>query len=492
MTHDIFLSYAHNDNTAEGAKPRWVKSFGEQLSAKLLKQCGEAVDVWWDQTDLDRSQVFDEVIAKAVKSSAICVSLVSRSYIKRPYCKQELEWFAGTGDLKTRSGHLRVFAVLLHRMPFDQWPPACQGTSGFEFFDPQFEGWSHAVDVDTEDFDQGQWKLVSELAKVLDEMRQLGAPASGPAVVAQKAAEPVAAGGFRVFLGCASDELAPDRAFLKKQLQNNGVEVITKIPPPHDEAGHDAAATKAIAEADLSVHLLGDSPGPPFDEDNPDRTYTLSQANIGLQRAKSQLVLLPEALTPELIPPGPYADFLRDLQARPRQPGKLQVIKAGRQQFLEEILNVKKSMEEKAALAAAANEVQRTAFVDLHLKDLQYVADLIGYLAQKKITAVTVPSAEQSPTAGMAMFEQYLKTSQLFIVVFGQVARNWVVNRVSEAFKLIVANGFDTKMGIYVAPPDKPDTETRFAFCEVMKNSSRFDPSTLDGLLGDAGAGARQ
>jgi hypothetical protein len=482
--HDVFISYAHNDNTVDGSKPRWVKSFADQLSAKLLKQCGEAVDVWWDDSDLDRSQVFDEVIRTAVKGSAVMLCLLSPSYVKRDYCLQELDWFAESGELKTAGGYLRIFAIQLFRLPFDQWPAKCQGTSGFEFFDPRFDRLSRPLDVTSDQFTDGQWKLVSELAVVLDELRQLrAAPKTRDAVQAAAGRS----GAFTVFLASSTDEMTPDRTFLKKQLQNNGIEVISKIPPPYEEDAHAAAVMKAVDEADLCVHLLGDSPGAPFDEDAPDRTFPVAQATIALERAKSQIILLPESLAPDLIQPGAYADFVRDIQSRDRQISRLQIIRAGRQQFVEEILAARQKLEEQAAAAIAAKAgAPRTAFVDLHLKDLAYVSDLIAYLAKKNITAITVPSAEQSPVAGMAMFEQHLKTAQLFIVVFGQVARTWVVNRVAEAFKLIVANGFSTRMGIYVAPPEKPPQDIQFGFCDVMLNAKKFDPASIDRLLANA------
>lgn len=482
--HDVFLSYAHIDNEDDGARPRWVKSFGKQLSAKLLSQVGEMVHVWWDDSDLDRSQVFDEVIEKAVKSSAIMLSLISPTYLNREYCKQELAWFSSGGGVKTASGHSRIFTVQLFRLPFAEWPAACHGTSSFEFFEPEIKALSHPLNVDSKEFSEAQWRLVAELRTVLDEQR---ASRSVRETVQQNTPARQEAGAFRVFLAASCDELVADRAFLKKELQKQGIEVTSRIPPPHEEKEHQEAARKAIAEADLSVHLLGDTPGAPFDEDVPENTYTVAQTNLALEHARSQMILIPEAFSMDLAGKGPYADFLKNLQSRPRQPGRLQIVKASRQQMLEEVLAAKQNLEDRATKAAHATVgTTRTAFVDLHLKDLPYISDLIAYLADKKIVAVTVPSAEQSPAAGMAMFEQYLKNSQLFIIVFGSVAREWVANRIAEAFKLIITNQFPTRMGIYVAPPEKPVQDIQFQFCDVMLNVKKFDPSSIDALLAHA------
>jgi hypothetical protein len=480
--NDVFLSYAHIDNENDGAKERWVECFGKQLSAKLLKRMGETVAVWWDPK-LDRSQIFDEVIQKAVKGSAIMVSLVSPAYVKRDYCKQEVQWFAELGNLRTPTGHSRVFPALVFHLPFDQWPGACQGVSGFEFFDSQFGGLSKPLDIESQQFSDMQWKLVSEIAGVLDEIRQSGASAP-------QAAGPDAAGGqpagFRVYLAASSDDLVADRSFLKKELQKQGIEVISKIPPPYAEKEHAEAVRKAIGDADLSLHLLCNSPGSPIDEDIPDNTFSVAQTSLALDHARSQLILLPDSFALEAIEEPKYAQFMKELQERPRQSGRLQIIKAGRAQMLEEILAAKKNLEDQAAKSAQVDDAPGTAFVDLHIKDLIYVADLVGYLAEKKIAALTVPSAGQSPASGIALFEQNLRSAQLFIVVYGGVAREWVLNRVFEGFKLITTNGLATRMGVYVAPPDKPPEAVNFGICDVMLNTKRFDPATIEPLLAHA------
>jgi hypothetical protein len=84
----------------------------------------------------------------------------------------------------------------------------------------------------------------------------------------------------------------------------------------------------------------------------------------------------------------------------------------------------------------------------------------------------------------MSIFEDHLRKSQLFIVVFGRVARGWVEQRLNEAFKLILSNRLSTKVGVYVAPPHKSANDISFPpfFC-VMDNSGEFDPDTIDQLL---------
>lgn len=488
--NDVFLSYAHIDNESEGTreKARWVSDFGDQLKIRLLKHMGETVEVWWDPK-LDRSQLFDEVIEKAVRNSAIVVSLVSNAYIKRDYCKQELQWFAEQGNLKTASGHKRVFPVLLYRLPFDQWPETCKGVSGFEFFDAKFEDLSKPLDTDCQQFSDMLWKLVGEIAGVLNGIKQ-----SRGAVAQASTPQPdrARAQGFRVFLGASSDELASVRNLLKKELQQQGIEVISKIPPPYTQKEHAEETKKAIEQADLCLHLLGNLPGTPIDEDIPAQTFPRVQAELALEHARSQLILMPESFSLEAVEEPEYKQFLIDLQERPRQSGRLQIVKAGRAQMLEAVVEAKKNLEDQAAKAAPGNRPPGLAFVDLHVKDLNYVGDLISYLAEKKISALTVPSVEQNPASGLAVFEQNLRNAELFIVVYGGVAREWVENRLIDGFKLITTKGLTTRMGVYVAPPDKPPEAVNFGFCDVMLNTKRFDPATMEPLFARAHRSAAQ
>ena len=472
--YDVFISYAHIDNEDDGASVRWVEAFGKQLSVKLLKHLGESASVWWDP-ELDRSQLFDEVIRDAVEKSAVMVSLVSPSYEKSEYCQQELSWFTERGNLKTAALRSRVLPVLLYKMPFDRWPKACKGTSGFEFYEPDIADLSRPLDAHSKAFADRQWTLIAEIASILDELR------SGETATIDRPNEPAAEGdAYRVFLAAASDELAGDRGFLKKELQKEGIEIISRIPPPHDEEGHAQAAIEAVTRADLCVHLLGNYPGTPIDEDHPDQTFPIEQTRIALEHAREQLILLPESYSPDAIA-GEYGRFMDELNHRPRDSGRLQIVKDSRNQMLREILEARRRAETPPATAASV--AGGTAFVDLHVNDLDHINDLVGYLAEQKIATVTVPSSGKTPKVGWDLFEQYLRRAQLFIVVYGGVGREWVQERLVEGFKLITEKGLDTRMGIYVAPPDKPADAINFGLCDVMLNTKVFDPSTIEPLL---------
>lgn len=477
--HDVFISYAHNDDEADDAGDRWVRAFGRQLSVKLLKHLGEAASVWWDP-ELERAQLFDQVIKDTVSNSAVVLSLVSPSYEKSEYCQQELEWFAELGQVVTPAARSRALPVLLYNLPFERWPPLCHGTSGFAFYQSEIADLSRPLEPKSKAFAEQQWTLVAEIAAILNELKTIQSKSSPESDQPETTAE----SSFTVFLATSSDDLAGERAFLKKELQKEGIDVISKIPPPYDETAHAQATVEATTRADLCVHLLGNSAGTPIDEDNLEKTYPVEQARIALEHARDQLVLLPDSYSTNAIGDIQYEGFMDSINACQRQSERLRIVKDGRHQMLEEILNIRQQeIERLRAVTEPLDDMAATAFVDLHVEDLNHIGELVRYLGEKRIATVTMPSLGVTPKAGWNLFEQHLRNAQLFIVVYGTVGREWVHQRLVEGFKLITEKGLTTRIGIYVAPPDKPPEAINFGLCDVMLNTRVFDPATIEPLL---------
>jgi hypothetical protein len=490
---DVFVSYAHVDDLPdrEGEKG-WVDRFASQLAVRLLKRFGEKVEVWRDP-ELGRAQRFDPVIERAVRGAGVMVCLLSNRYLKSDYCQQEIEWFRAKAEAEPAGlavgDYLRVFPVLLYNLPPGRWPAVFRGTSAFPFFDARGDEFGEPLAPGSEAFNLRLRQLVEELYVVLTRLRE-DEPAAAPSAPGPPPAPSAdAARPFAVFLAQPADDLRPTARQLAAALAGQGMEVVSGVPPPYPEAEHAAAVRRAIEAADLAVHLLGDHAGEPVEEAGGGRTYPVEQARLGLEHARSQLVLVPDELAPELIDEPAYAEFLRGLGERERDAGRFELVRAGRHRMLDAVLEKRRRLEEAAARAGAPAGSPGIAFIDLHSRDVPYATDLVGYLAERRITPVMIPAADLSPTAGMSLFEENLKRAKLFVVVFGAVARAWVEHRLEEAFKLVLGHRLDTKIGVYVAPPEKPAEQVKFpGLFEVALNMTRFDPGTLRPLLVEAGA----
>ena len=77
--HDVFVSYAHGDDR------EWINRFLDRLRPALSRLLPGA-DVWIDKDDLRKSRNFEQDIPESLQSSATLISLVSPTYIDRPYC----------------------------------------------------------------------------------------------------------------------------------------------------------------------------------------------------------------------------------------------------------------------------------------------------------------------------------------------------------------------------------------------------------------------
>jgi len=484
--HDVFVSYAHIDNRPDREGDRgWVESFERALRLRLLKRFGREVDVWRDP-ELARSQRFDPVIEAAVRGSALVLALISKSYLASAYCRQELEWFTAKAAAEpiglSVGHHVRVFPILLYNIPPHEWPEVCRATTGFPFHDAVDRGFGKPLSPDRDEFTDRLCELVDELHTVLTAI---------PVKQAAGAALSEAGGRPRsVFLAEVSDDLRRDRRQLRTQLEQAGVEVVGGIPPPEGASHHEVAVIEALRRSRLSVHLLGPLAGRPLDDDQPEVTYPTEQLRIGLAHAGSQLVAMPPGFALSDVADSEYGSLLASLKERPREADRLEIVQVDRTQLTQEIVTKLDRLDahDAALQLAAAKTDGGQAFIDLHVNDLASAGDLVGYLHQRELQAITIPSADLDPSTGLSLFEQHLRNARIFIVVFGRVARSWVEQRLNEAFKLILSNRLATRVGVYIAPPRKPESDTAFPpFFRVMDNAEHFDPETIDALLRDPG-----
>ena len=484
--HDVFISYAHVDNlpNREGEKG-WVEQFAQQLSVRLLKRFGEQVDVWHDPS-LKRSQLFDTVIEKAVNSTGVMVALISNRYLRSDYCQQEIKWFCNKVEQEPYGlvidNYVRVLPVLLYNIPSHSWPEACQGTLAFHFHDASDSEIGDPLNPDSQPFGRQLRRLVDELYEVLIRLEQ---HAAEPEPVDEDDSQ---TSDFTIFMASPADDLRPIRRQLTTTLAQQGITIVDNIPPPYEAASHAEAVTQAMQQADLCVHLMSTSPGEPIDPDVPNQTFLLEQARLGLEHARSQLILAPSEFNIDDIEDVSFAAFVRELAEKPRNADHLELVRTGRHQMIDEILQKKRRLENLAAQQRMTpTNMGGVAFIDLHMNDVANATELVSYLNQKQVVPMMMPSADLTPTAGMSLFEDNLKKAQLFIIVFGAVARNWVEYRLNEAFKLILSHQLSTQIGVYVAPPRKSPAEVKFpVFFHVLVNMERFDAGPLERWLQQA------
>ena len=316
------------------------------------------------------------------------------------------------------------------------------------------------------------------------------APAGGPATttVSSPAIDDLWGAGsgdkFRILLASTTEALRPVHRQLDSELSSEGIRVFSSIPPPYDRPEHAKKVQALVRSADMCVHLLGDRPGEPMDG----TTFPLEQLRIGIEAANSQLLLVPEDVDIANIEDRKYADYIKDLIDRPRETCRFELVRTGRYQMKDEILAKRRRLDQARQAQknpGASGGAVRSAFVDLHSKDLGNAVQLVTYLQGKGVTSLVMPSGDKPPTEALALFEEMLSKTPLYVVVFGNVTRDWVVNRLNQAFQSVNKNaGVTTCFGVYLAPPVKGPEQVKFApFFSKAANMSSFDPSSVDALI---------
>ena len=214
--------------------------------------------------------------------------------------------------------------------------------SAFPFHDASGPEFGEPSNPDSEAFSKQLRSLVEELYAVLTRLKQYEAAPTADDADASPASD------FTIFMASSSDDLRPIRRQMSKALEQQGITVVGDIPPPYEEAPHAKVVTQAIQEADLCVHLMSTSPGEPLDPDIPGKTFPVEQVRLGLEHARSQLILAPAEFAIADIEDAAFAAFIRELE-RPRDADRLEVIRTGRHQMIDAILLKKQALEERAA-----------------------------------------------------------------------------------------------------------------------------------------------
>jgi hypothetical protein len=439
--YDIFISYAHVDNlTAPGESKGWIETFEEFLAVFLSRRVGRIgiVNIWRDPT-LDGSQLFDKTIEDRIKNSAIFLAFTSTGYIASDYCQQELKWFhdyATNNQLGVSVGdRMRVLNVLLNNIPHCDWPEYYGKTSGYDFYNAESKDDLGYPMKFAGEFEERLRKLVEAIYRTLIAIKEVAAP---------KVTEPTFT--KTIYLADTSDTLVRYRKRLLNDLGPK-VRIVSNLPPPYESDAHQAKVVDAIKQADLSVHLLDELPGREIQGEE-GKSYPQKQVELGLQHAKAQFIWVPNTLDVETVEDAGYKTFLDKLQNGNRGQSNYRFIKGAANSISRELTEMLDRPPEQVQNGKPAG-----ALVDTHLKDQLHAYKLGQFLIEKCIQPYINPE-EDDPQKNMKVLEERLKQVNRLIVVYGDVAEQWVRARLAVAVQIAITARVQLKAcGVYYAPP---------------------------------------
>jgi len=174
--HDVFISYAHGDDRD------WINRFIDCLKPSLSGLLPD-VNIWIDEDNLRKSRNFEQDIPSSLASAAVLLSLVSPTYIRRPYCvHHECHRFSNLAAARKQPGKRFAspdFAADLFgfRCPILPLPDAAYrndifpGTTDIPFFKDV-----RTLRIGTAPFERQLDLLVRELLSLLSRMRNHSTP----------------------------------------------------------------------------------------------------------------------------------------------------------------------------------------------------------------------------------------------------------------------------------------------------------------------------
>jgi hypothetical protein len=488
--HDIFISFSHDDNLALECGTGWVAQFREHLEIWLRRRGLKGLDIWWDKEQLRGNTVFDARIEKVLGSTALLVILHSRNYRQSDYCRKELDWFCAHAQRHALGlsvgDQRRILNLLINNIPHQEWTDESHwtqllsGTTGIKLND------ADKVDdfgdpVLPEQFSQALRPVVTAITETLEVFPKMLSSAPLPPE------EPPPT----VFLADVADTLRPFRRRLIKEIGARA-RVLDAIPPPLDKDAHDQAVARALEQADLSIHLLDQWPGREIDDDE-DLTYPRHQADLAAAGEGSALIWVPETLAEADFEDAGQMRWLLNLEQASRPGGGYQFVRASREPFLAQVRDTLERIADRGACAQAGLP---QFVIDTHRKDQRYAFALAASLAQRMPDLEVNFTKDADGPDGWRQFEEAVRRARDLIVLFGQVAPDWVLGRVEHAYKVAfgsVSPGLEN-IWVLLLPhcPGMPALP-RLVRVEVLDNRASEDiaPDNLLRLLPSATQGGR-
>ncbi len=483
--HDIFISYAHVDNTVfPNQTDGWIIKFCKNLEMLLAQRFGrtDSVKIWWDERKLDGSMLFNQRIEKGIKESAIMICLNSPGYIVSDYCRQELDTFYKKANVEKTGLNIgdrsRIIQVLLKNIPVNEWLPEFGGREGFLFFKKKYETGvdiGRTITPESNEFIDCLENLIEPIYNLLNDLKkEYNIVSAQP----EPKSDEEDKDAFTIYMGEVSDSLRIPRKRIITELERKGFKVIKGIPPPDEAVAHEQATNNALKNADLAIHLLDEIPG----REIPGETnicYPQKQTELALKTAKSQMIWLPAETKFENVDDNDYKLFLENLESGKSGIKSFEFVRGSKSTLAQEIINFAEHIKAQHAVKKAENG-KISVLLDTHLNDQLYAYDLSRVLLENKIQPFINPE-EDDPRKNLNSLEGRMSQVRKLIFMYGNVSKEWVLERMSAALQLIITKNYPIDdFFIYMAPPHKEADEIllrqRFLKINIVDSSNNTMP----------------
>jgi hypothetical protein len=240
---EIFISYAHLDDEAGWRGHKWISDFHRALEIRVSQLLGRQIQIWRDPKLHGNDPLTDALISR-VRCAATLVSIVSPRYLKSDWTLRELREFCASAQTGPKNKS-RVFKIVKTPVVREEEIPPLPELLGYEFFktDPAIGRSREFDDPEGREY----WEKIEDVAQ---DLSQLLTMLEDPAI---QQSTP----GKTVYLAETTTDLAAEYSALKRDLQQHGYHVLPSRPLPLADKLLRDFVRGELAQADLSVHLIG-------------------------------------------------------------------------------------------------------------------------------------------------------------------------------------------------------------------------------------------
>ncbi|MBL8483451.1 MAG: hypothetical protein JNJ60_14735 [Rhodocyclaceae bacterium] len=487
FTRHVFISYAHIDNEPLTPEQRgWVSLFHLTLQTMLTQRLGQRADIWRDDK-LRGNDVFGDEILQQFPGTALLVSVLTPRYLNSEWCTREIREFCRVAEANLGvvvDNKARVFKVIKSPLPGEQNLPAVLGeVLGYDFY--EFDEDRTPRELDPAYGDAARAEFLRKTNKLAWDIAQLikridAAPQAAPAA---SAAAPLAASAQAaadlpvVYLAETSRDRRQAREMLETELRRLGYRVLPEQKLPTDEGDYVDAVRALLAQARLSVHLIGSGYG--LVPDGPgQRSIVVLQNALAVEQARAgglaRVVWLPAGTAGEQPA---QQDFIRSMHENADTQFGADVV-CGDFENLKSAVHgaLARLRERRAAAAPAAAAAAPLVYIVCSEQDRRDTLPLFKYLKARGLDP-KLPVFQGDAAAVRAANNDLLTSADAVLLYYGSGDEAWKFHQQNEIRKAAALPREQALRGVftYVAAPASDDKEFLIELGE---------PGMLNGLAG--------
>ena len=472
--HDIFVSYAHVDNTVvPGTDQGWVTSLAVSISETLKQTLGRFdVKVWMDYR-LSGNEPLTEQLLEAVRRSLTLLVIQSPGYVNSSWCNRERNAFLAEVQRRKSS----VFVVERRPIEPGKRPAEFRDLRGYKFWaaDPlgrSLRLFGHPTPQAT---DREYYSVVNDIC------RDLAAELEPePSLDLPGCEHPPQLGLSRkkIFLAEVTDDLISRRDEIKRYLSQVPAVDIEVVPTSYYPLQPDEfceAVRSDLEGCDLFIQLLSSVPGRPV----PGRPYGYAklQFDLASEAGKQMLQWRSPDIDLETVTDPVHREFLQ-----------------GKTVWAEALEDFKKALEDKLTPSNIAEPDEKISgkfiFVNRGKSDEEIAKKVHDFLFEKKHNVV-LPIDTNNNIAVRQDLESSLSYCDGMIIIYGRTTVDWVRQQLLQCRKAFAARDRTLKaLALYECPPvpkERPNVSLQ-GMRVVNGNGGGLD-GALKQFLSDLAAG---